>query len=31
MQHIQAGDDLLREEHYKEARVRYEQARKDRS
>jgi tetratricopeptide (TPR) repeat protein len=28
MQHIQAGDDLLREEHYKEARVRYEQARK---
>ena len=28
MQHIEAGDDLLREEHYKEARIRYEQARK---
>jgi tetratricopeptide (TPR) repeat protein len=28
LQFIQAGDDLLREEHYKEARARYEQARK---
>jgi tetratricopeptide (TPR) repeat protein len=28
MQLIQAGDDLFREEHYKEARLRYQQARK---
>ena len=28
MRLIEAGDDLLREEHYKEARARYEQARK---
>ena len=28
MQHIQAGDDLVRHERYKEARLRYEQARR---